>query len=85
MSDKTSDETLEDWFAHPGYQIFKEEVEAEVYNTQASILEDSKSWDEVMFARGWCKALTYVATMREVREQVLAMAEEQARDLTAHL
>lgn len=59
---------IDDWLAHPGYEEFQKECLAEVYQKQADILETASSWDEVMFARGWCAALSYMANLRNIRE-----------------
>jgi hypothetical protein len=64
-------EAIDEWLAHPGYEDFQRECHAEIYQKQSDILESARSWDEVMFARGWCAALSYVSNLRDIRENAL--------------
>ena len=63
------------------WEMMAEELTKEIYQLQATLLESAASWDQVVFTRGWCKALAYVLSLRARTEAAL----EAAEDDDAHL
>jgi len=61
-----SQEQIDAWLADPVFKALQNELGREIYQRQADTLETSKNWDEVMFNRGWCSALAYIANLRQV-------------------
>ena len=57
------------------WEIFAQGLHNDIYHVQANILE-APSWDEVCEARGFCKGLAYVISMRDSTLLAMQQAEE---------
>lgn len=58
---------------------FVKDLENEIYQHQANVLDSSQTWDQVVFTKGWCKALAYIISLRSralTQLEQLDMAEE---------
>ena len=76
-----ADKYYEDMITLTGYPEFKalaEELKKEIYQTQANCLQNSKSWEEVCFAKGWAAGLAYIINLRESTLTAKKNAEEEA-------
>jgi len=60
----------------PEWGEFVKELEREIYQNQATILENSQHWDQVVFAKGWNKCLAYIINTRERAKVELQNIEE---------
>ena len=70
------DQAFDEWLADPSFETLQKECAAEIYNRQCDTLETVKSWDEVMFNRGWCSALAFIMSLRDQRENEALTHEE---------
>lgn len=46
------------------WETFANEIKDEIYNNQCAVLENSKTWDQVVYAKGWNACLAYILNLR---------------------
>jgi len=63
---------------YPEWEILVEELKKEIYQTQANVLENSTTWDQVCAAKGWAAGLAYLVNLRENNAKAYASVLEQA-------
>ena len=74
------EEKLIDWLGEAGFEELQTVIAAEIYDRQATTLEDAPNWDTVVFNRGWCSALAYVSNLRNVYENIKKNDEGEFED-----
>lgn len=69
-------EMLIDLTADPKWQKFKAEIEKEIYQIQANVLDAIKTEQELYYAKGYAAAMATFVNLRETSKKVLEMADE---------
>ena len=57
--------------ANKEWDVLTEELKKEIYQHQANLLDNAKSWDDVVFTKGWCGTLAYIITLRQQAKTIL--------------
>ena len=78
--ERTDEEIIDDFLAHPGYELVCNEYNKIIYQMQAGVLDTAQNWDNVVEARGIAKVLAEFINLRENRAMI-AMAESTQEGL----
>jgi hypothetical protein len=62
---------------YPEFHDWTEEIKKEIYQLQANVLQSSKSWEQVCFAKGYAAGLSAVINLRSTTLATKKNAEEQ--------
>ena len=62
----------------PNWDIVKQGLANDIYNTQASVFDTAEDWGQFMEFKGFARGLAYVMNIRTIVEQTIKIEADNA-------